>query len=59
VSQNWRQIDLANWESRVPVHTSADGYPLAAFDDAGAQEFSRTPSEATAYRDSLPLMRWS
>lgn len=31
----WREINLANWESRVPVHTGPGGYDLAAFDDPG------------------------
>jgi SAM-dependent methyltransferase len=31
--ENWRAINAANWESRVPVHTAADGYDRAAFDD--------------------------
>jgi SAM-dependent methyltransferase len=30
---DWRSINLANWESRVPVHTAPDGYDLAGFDD--------------------------
>lgn len=33
MSTDWRAINLANWESRVPLHTGADGYELAAFDD--------------------------
>lgn len=33
MSSSWREINLANWESRVPVHTGPDGYPLDAFDD--------------------------
>jgi SAM-dependent methyltransferase len=33
VSEDWRALNHANWESRVPVHTAADGYDLAAFDD--------------------------
>jgi SAM-dependent methyltransferase len=33
VTTDWRAINLANWESRVPVHTGPDGYPLAAFED--------------------------
>ena len=31
--RGWRATNLANWESRVPVHTAPDGYDLAAFDD--------------------------
>ena len=31
--RSWRATNLANWESRVPVHTAPDGYDLAAFDD--------------------------
>ena len=30
---DWRALNLANWESRVPLHTAPDGYDLAAFDD--------------------------
>jgi SAM-dependent methyltransferase len=30
---DWRSINLANWESRVPLHTAPDGYELAGFDD--------------------------
>ena len=30
---DWRSINLANWESRVPLHTGPDGYDLAGFDD--------------------------
>ncbi len=33
MSTDWRRLNLANWESRVPVHTAPDGYDLAAFDD--------------------------
>ena len=33
VIENWREINLANWESRVPVHTGPGGYNLAAFDN--------------------------
>src|SRR5262245_12129942 len=33
VIKNWREINLANWESRVPVHTGPGGYSLDAFDD--------------------------
>lgn len=33
MSDDWRSINLANWESRVPLHTAPDGYDLAAFDD--------------------------
>jgi SAM-dependent methyltransferase len=35
VSEDWRALNHANWESRVPVHTAPDGYDLAAFDDPG------------------------
>ena len=31
--EDWRSINLANWEARVPLHTALDGYDLAAFDD--------------------------
>lgn len=31
--ENWRAINLANWESRVDVHTGPGGYDLTAFDD--------------------------
>jgi SAM-dependent methyltransferase len=30
---DWRSVNLANWESRVPVHTGPGGYELDAFDD--------------------------
>jgi SAM-dependent methyltransferase len=33
VTDDWRNINLANWESRVPLHTGPDGYDLAGFDD--------------------------
>jgi SAM-dependent methyltransferase len=33
MTNNWRSINLANWESRVPLHTGPDGYDLAGFDD--------------------------
>jgi len=33
MTTDWRSINLANWESRVPVHTGPDGYDLASFDD--------------------------
>jgi len=33
VSDDWRGVNLANWESRVAVHTGPAGYDLAAFDD--------------------------
>ena len=33
MTEDWRNVNLANWESRVPVHTGPDGYDLAAFDD--------------------------
>jgi SAM-dependent methyltransferase len=35
VTEDWRAINVANWESRVPVHTGAGGYDLAAFDEPG------------------------
>ena len=33
VKRNWRAINLANWESRVPVHTGPGGYDRTSFDD--------------------------
>ena len=33
MTEDWRQVNLANWESRVPVHTGPDGYDIASFDD--------------------------
>jgi SAM-dependent methyltransferase len=33
MTENWRAINLANWESRVPVHTGPDGYDRTSFDD--------------------------
>jgi SAM-dependent methyltransferase len=35
MTDDWRSLNLANWESRVPVHTAPDGYDLGAFDDPG------------------------
>ena len=33
MSEDWRSLNIANWESRVPIHTGPGGYDLAAFDD--------------------------
>jgi SAM-dependent methyltransferase len=33
MTDDWRSINLANWESRVPLHTAPDGYDVAGFDD--------------------------
>jgi SAM-dependent methyltransferase len=33
LNADWRNINLANWESRVPLHTGPTGYPLGSFDD--------------------------
>jgi SAM-dependent methyltransferase len=33
VTDDWRGMNLANWESRVPLHTGPGGYHLAGFDD--------------------------
>jgi hypothetical protein len=33
MTNDWRTVNLANWESRVPLHTAPDGYDLAGFDD--------------------------
>ena len=33
MNADWREINLANWESRVPLHTGPDGYDLGGFDD--------------------------
>lgn len=33
MNDDWRDVNRANWESRVPVHTGPDGYDLDAFDD--------------------------
>jgi SAM-dependent methyltransferase len=33
VTDDWRNINLANWESRVPMHTAPGGYDLVSFDD--------------------------
>lgn len=30
---DWRALNLANWEARVPLHVSPGGYDLASFDD--------------------------
>lgn len=35
MTEDWRVINLANWESRVPVHTGPDGYDRDAFDEPG------------------------
>lgn len=35
MTQDWRAINRANWESRVPVHVGPGGYDLATFDDPG------------------------
>jgi SAM-dependent methyltransferase len=32
-TDGWREVNLANWESRVPLHTGPGGYDLDAFDD--------------------------
>ncbi|MGI8415976.1 MAG: SAM-dependent methyltransferase, partial [Nakamurella sp.] len=33
MTKDWRAINVANWESRVPVHTGPGGYDRDAFDD--------------------------
>ena len=33
-AHDWRSINRANWEARVPIHTGPGGYDLDAFDDA-------------------------
>jgi SAM-dependent methyltransferase len=33
VSADWRDVNRANWESRVALHTGPDGYNLNSFDD--------------------------
>jgi SAM-dependent methyltransferase len=33
MTADWRAVNLAHWESRVPLHLGAGGYDLAAFDD--------------------------
>jgi len=33
MTDDWRAVNLANWESRVPMHTGPGGYDLASFDD--------------------------
>ena len=33
MTENWRAINFANWESRVPVHTGPGGYERDAFED--------------------------
>jgi len=33
MTEDWRAINFANWESRVPVHTGSGGYDRVAFDD--------------------------
>lgn len=31
--EDWRSVNLANWEARVPLHVAPGGYDLAGFDD--------------------------
>jgi len=31
--EDWRSLNLANWEARVPLHVAPGGYDLAGFDD--------------------------
>jgi SAM-dependent methyltransferase len=33
MTDDWRALNLANWESRVPVHVGPGGYQLSSFDD--------------------------
>jgi SAM-dependent methyltransferase len=33
LTAGWRNVNRANWESRVPLHTGPDGYNLGSFDD--------------------------
>lgn len=33
VADDWRTLNLANWEARVPLHLGPGGYDLAGFDD--------------------------
>jgi SAM-dependent methyltransferase len=33
MTEDWRSMNLANWESRVPLHTAPDGYELAGFEN--------------------------
>ena len=33
MAEDWRALNLANWEARVPLHTGPGGYDLAGFDD--------------------------
>lgn len=33
MTENWRTINLANWEARVPLHIGPGGYDLDAFAD--------------------------
>ncbi|CAN5690664.1 class I SAM-dependent methyltransferase [soil metagenome] len=33
MTADWRDVNHANWECRVPLHTGPDGYDLAGFDD--------------------------
>ena len=33
MADGWREVNKANWESRVPLHTGPGGYDLDAFDD--------------------------
>ena len=31
--EDWRSVNLANWEARVPLHVAPGGYDLAGFED--------------------------
>jgi len=33
MTDDWRDVNLANWESRVPMHIGPGGYDLTSFDD--------------------------
>ena len=34
-SADWRNLNLANWDSRGPLHAGPDGYDRGSFDDPG------------------------
>jgi SAM-dependent methyltransferase len=34
MAEDWRALNLANWEARVPLHLAPGGYDLASFEDS-------------------------
>src|SRR3954454_24600416 len=33
MAEDWRALNLANWEARVPLHVGPGGYDLGSFED--------------------------